>query len=54
LAGLLPALERFFIASTRTLGKGIVAGETIVAEVASSQRSKHGCLTSDKGHYRRF
>jgi hypothetical protein len=35
-------------------GQGIVAGETIVPEVASSQRSKHGCLTSDKGHERRF
>jgi hypothetical protein len=27
----------------------MVAGETIVPEVASSQRSKHGCLTSDLG-----
>jgi hypothetical protein len=33
-------------------GQGIVAGETIVSEVGSSQRSKRGCLTSDKGHER--
>ena len=27
----------------------MVAGEPTVPEVASSQRSKHGCLTSAKG-----
>jgi hypothetical protein len=51
LTGLLPALERF-ITSTRTLRTGHRSGETTVPEVASSQRSKHGCLTSDKGQRR--
>jgi hypothetical protein len=36
-AGLLPALERFFIASTRTLTKGIVAVQ---------DSNGHGCLNS--------